>query len=187
MQFQPACTFFLEDIYAPRDFSQRDFDVERIHSYLSRFLPAATIRLLTDTVELNHLTNQLDHELMKALFEKLGVTDAITPDLYAQGYRTCDNYAERLQQIELTIAILREVGAGARHPLVGTAIRIGSGPAKKAGAPWLIFLIGYLPFFLVSFWAFDLESVSRKIKAVGAILGFDAACLVLFAGVLKWI
>ena len=55
------------------------------------------------------------------------------------------------------------------------------------GAPWLIFLIGYLPFFMVAFWVFDMESVKQKIKVVGSILGFDLACLVLFAGVLKWI
>ena len=55
------------------------------------------------------------------------------------------------------------------------------------GAPWLIFLIGYLPFFLVSFWVFDMESVKRKVTTVGAILGFDLVCLVVFAGILKWI
>jgi hypothetical protein len=55
------------------------------------------------------------------------------------------------------------------------------------GAPWLIFLVGYLPFFLVSFWVFDMPSVQQKIKAVGVILGFDLVCLVVFAGILKWI
>ena len=57
----------------------------------------------------------------------------------------------------------------------------------NVGAPWLIFLIGYLPFFLVSFWVFDMESVKRKVTTVGAILGFDLVCLVVFAGILKWI
>jgi len=57
----------------------------------------------------------------------------------------------------------------------------------NVGAPWLIFLIGYLPFFLVAFWVFDMESVQQKIKVVGSILGFDLACLVLFAGILNWI
>jgi hypothetical protein len=57
----------------------------------------------------------------------------------------------------------------------------------STSAPWLIFLIGYLPFFLVSFWVFDMPAVQQKIKTVGFILAFDAACLVLFMGVLKWI
>lgn len=54
-------------------------------------------------------------------------------------------------------------------------------------SPWLIFLIGYLPFFLVCFWVHDMKSVRNKIITVGAILGFDAICLVIFAGILGWI
>ncbi len=54
-------------------------------------------------------------------------------------------------------------------------------------APWLIFLIGYLPFFLVSFRVFDMESVKKKAVTVGTILGFDALCLIVFGAVLKWI
>lgn len=57
----------------------------------------------------------------------------------------------------------------------------------STSAPWLIFLIGYLPFFLVSFWVFDMPAVQQKIKTVGFIFAFDAVCLVLFMGVLKWI
>jgi hypothetical protein len=60
-------------------------------------------------------------------------------------------------------------------------------PWWSARAPWLIFLIGYLPFFLVSFWVFDMPTVRQKIKTVGAIFAFDIACLILFVGVLKWI
>jgi hypothetical protein len=57
----------------------------------------------------------------------------------------------------------------------------------NVGAPWLIFLVGYLPFFLVSFWVFDMTSVRQKVITVSSILGFDLVCLVLFVGVLKWI
>ncbi len=55
------------------------------------------------------------------------------------------------------------------------------------GAPWLIFLVGYLPFFLVSFWVFDMPTVRQKALTASSILGFDLACLVVFAGVLGWI
>jgi len=57
----------------------------------------------------------------------------------------------------------------------------------NVGAPWLIFLIGYFPFFLVAFWVFDMETVRKKLITVGSILGFDAICLILFIGILKWI
>jgi hypothetical protein len=57
----------------------------------------------------------------------------------------------------------------------------------SAGAPWLIFLIGYLPFFLVSFWVYDMETVRQKAITVAIILGLDLVALVLFAGILGWI
>ena len=46
----PALRFFLSDLYAPRDFSQRDHDVERIYAFLSRVMPAQTLQLLTDVI-----------------------------------------------------------------------------------------------------------------------------------------
>jgi hypothetical protein len=54
-------------------------------------------------------------------------------------------------------------------------------------APWLIFLVGYLPFFLVSFWVHDLESMRRKAFVSGGILAFDLAALFIFGGILRWI
>ncbi|MGB8707126.1 MAG: hypothetical protein WCD72_04150 [Dehalococcoidia bacterium] len=60
-------------------------------------------------------------------------------------------------------------------------------PWWNTGAPWLIFLVGYLTFFLVSFWVFDMASVKKKMITVGAILGLDVICLVIFIGILKWI
>ena len=57
----------------------------------------------------------------------------------------------------------------------------------RASAPWLIFLIGYLPFFLVSFWVLDMKSIRQKITTVWVIYIVDICSLVLFAVVLHWI
>jgi uncharacterized membrane protein len=54
-------------------------------------------------------------------------------------------------------------------------------------APWLIVVFGYLTFFVVSFWVYDMPSVRRKAVIVVSIFAFDAVCLVVFAGMLKWI
>lgn len=60
-------------------------------------------------------------------------------------------------------------------------------PWWSAAAPWLIFLIGYLPFFLVSFWVFDQDSSRKRIYIVSGIFSFDVLCLVLFGSILNWI
>jgi hypothetical protein len=57
----------------------------------------------------------------------------------------------------------------------------------SVGAPWLIFLIGYLPFFLVAFWVFDMPCVQSKARVVGGIWAFDAVCLAIFGALLGWI
>ena len=57
----------------------------------------------------------------------------------------------------------------------------------NVSAPWLIFLVGYFPFFVVAYWVHDMTSRRRQAITVGAILGFDALCLVLFGAVLGWI
>ncbi len=57
----------------------------------------------------------------------------------------------------------------------------------RAGAPWLIFLIGYLPFFAVSFWVHDMKTIKSKLIAVGTIWGIVIASLVVFIPILGWI
>ncbi|MFN8542802.1 MAG: hypothetical protein U0807_01115 [Candidatus Binatia bacterium] len=53
--------------------------------------------------------------------------------------------------------------------------------------PWLIFLLGYLTFFVVAFWVHDMNDVRRQARVVGALLTFDVVCLALFARILRWI
>lgn len=54
-------------------------------------------------------------------------------------------------------------------------------------APVLIVIFGYLPFFLMSYWVFDLETIRKKLRVVGIIYGVDIVGLVWFAGILRWI
>ena len=54
-------------------------------------------------------------------------------------------------------------------------------------APWLIFLFGYLTFFVVAFWVFDMKSIKSKLITVGTIWAVDILALVIFIPVLGWI
>jgi hypothetical protein len=55
------------------------------------------------------------------------------------------------------------------------------------GAPWLIWLIGYMPFFLMSFWVFDMKTVKAKLITVGTQAAVIGLALIIFMGILKWI
>jgi len=132
-KFRPACQFFLSDIYAARDFSRRDNDLEYMYSLVSKFLPDFMISLVRKTVEINDLSNNLDKYLLERLVNDLGVTNSITPEQYAQAYRLCDNYTDRIHQIEMIVEIGKQVEFSTRLPLVGTTIKIARSPAKRAG------------------------------------------------------
>ncbi|WP_067720971.1 hypothetical protein [Nocardia yamanashiensis] len=56
----------------------------------------------------------------------------------------------------------------------------------QPGFPFLIWLIGYVPFFTACFFVYDLPTVRAKAIAVGAILGVDAVAIAVF-GALGWL
>jgi len=53
-------------------------------------------------------------------------------------------------------------------------------PWWSRSAPWLIFLIGYVPFFLVSFWVYDMQKLKSKLITVGVIWAVVLASLLIF-------
>jgi hypothetical protein len=60
-------------------------------------------------------------------------------------------------------------------------------PWWNRSAPWLIFLFGYLTFFIAAFWVYDMDSLKKKLWTVGTIWGLDLVLAVIFLGVLRWI
>lgn len=53
--------------------------------------------------------------------------------------------------------------------------------------PWVLFLIGYMPFLVTSFWVYDMDTVKKKIITVSTIFSIDILGLIIFGGVLGWI
>jgi len=56
--------------------------------------------------------------------------------------------------------------------------------------PWWgalpVFINVYIPFFVVSMYSYDWKPEIQK-KVIGRLAGVNAVCLILFAGILKWI
>jgi hypothetical protein len=53
--------------------------------------------------------------------------------------------------------------------------------------PFLIVLFGYLHFFIISFWVFDMESIRKKIFVTGIIYSVDITAIVIFGIILGWL
>ncbi|RPI21004.1 MAG: hypothetical protein EHM70_25755, partial [Chloroflexota bacterium] len=132
-RFAAACEFFLSDIYSAKDFSQRDHDFEHLYERLKPVLPASSVQLLAESISLNRLTHDLDARLAQALFDEMGVEAEITAEQFAAGYRLCDNYQDRFDQISRLGQVLREACDVARHPLVAPSLKVTKLPARKAG------------------------------------------------------
>jgi hypothetical protein len=132
-RYRPACLFFLDDIYAARDFSQRDHDLETMYEFMRRFVPDAVSRPAALTIKLHRMTEALDRQLTDVLVGQLGVSDSITVDQYAEAYRRCDNYRKRVEQIDAIIEICEHIDGIVRNPITGPALGIAKRPLRGAG------------------------------------------------------
>lgn len=57
----------------------------------------------------------------------------------------------------------------------------------NADAPYLIWLIGYMPFFIVGYWVHDMPSRRRQIATVATLAGTVVSALLILVGILGWI
>jgi hypothetical protein len=132
-RYAPAAAFFLSDIYGERDFSARDGAVERAYPLLQKTLPKAALAPIERAVELDALSKELDTALASALVGDPDVTDTITEAAYARAYRRCNNRAQRLHQIELTVAVGADLDRTVAKPLVHRLLILARAPARAAG------------------------------------------------------
>jgi hypothetical protein len=132
-QYGAACRFFLDDIYAPRDFSQRDSDLIRVYEAMRQVMPHAMAHTLIKVIELNRITIELDQHLLHILIGQLGLTDTLTETIYAEAYRRCQNYEKRRAQIDLIVDVGESVHHLVRLPFISLSLRLAHGPAHWTG------------------------------------------------------
>jgi hypothetical protein len=131
-QYGRGAEFFLSDLYGPKDFSERDEEVERILPMLIATLPAAGVRTVDLAVEVDGLSEELDAAVIAEL-RRAGRIEAIDEPAYAAAYRA----AGRRPQRERQIALIGETGAAlgrlTRVPFIAMALLLMRTPAHLAG------------------------------------------------------
>lgn len=127
-----AARFFLTDLYGPKDFSERDHEVERILPTLSATLPAAGIRTVALAIEVDALSEELDAAMVMEL-RRARAMAKIGGKAYAEAYRRCGRRDARELQLKLIGEIGDALAALVRKPLVHAALRLMRAPAKLAG------------------------------------------------------
>jgi hypothetical protein len=137
-RYKKAIDFFLTDLYGPIDFSQRDNDIKRVYPIMVNVLSADAIDSLAQGLELNSLSMVLDAKLLEVLVSECGFDaenepGALDYQMYAEAYRTCDNYDQRVRQIDLIVDVGENLESVTQRRMILAAVKVARKPAQIAG------------------------------------------------------
>lgn len=127
-RYGSAARFFLDELYGPDDFTQRDTQFARVVPSMVKLFPREVVETVADLTRLHALSETLDTEMAR---------HATTADLsamsYLQAWNATDRRADRELQIELTLAVAARLDKLTRKALLRNSLRLMRGPARAAG------------------------------------------------------
>lgn len=127
-RYGPAARFFLDDLYGPRDFSERDAQFARVVPALVRLFPAETIETVDALAELHALSESLDSAAATALAQP-----EVDAPRYILAWQATGRADDRERQIRLTLAVGEALDRLTRNPMLRHTLRMMRRPARAAG------------------------------------------------------
>lgn len=127
-RFQDAMQFFIDELYGPKDFSQRDQDVAKVVPKMAKLLPEKALISLETALHLNALSFELDFEMAKRLKGQ-----SINRNRYLDAYRDCANQPARQQQIDFIQTLGQDLAEVVHIKGISTLLLLSRKPAKLAG------------------------------------------------------
>lgn len=127
-RYEAATRFFLQELYGPGDYRQRDAQFARVIPTLTRLFPAEVVDTVAKLAQLHALSERLDTRMAEHL-----LSPDITPADYAIAWRACGEPAARQQQVALTMAVGESLDRLTRKPLLRQSLKFMRGPAQMAG------------------------------------------------------
>ncbi len=131
-RYQKAMAFFVEELYGPKDFSQRDADLVRVIPKLAKVLPEKAMNAMNDALSLNALSFDLDMAMAQYLTQHYPDSD-INRDNYAKAYRSVGRYKDRAHQIDIISHLGDQLAEVIKVRGIGMLISLSRRPAKMAG------------------------------------------------------
>lgn len=167
----PAARFFLDELYGPQDFTQRDAEFARVVPALVRLFPGEVAHIVEQVAALHALSERLDTAMGAAL--PGAAVDALS---YARAWRRVGQPEAREAQIASVIEVGLALEGHAKRPVLRHTLRWMRGPAQVAG---LARLQAFLEAGLQAFAALPsasefLDTVSRRERAWMATLFNDS-------------
>ncbi len=127
-RYRAAAHFFLDELYGPSDFSQRDAQFMRVAPTLVRLFPAELVHAVEILAELHAVSESLDTEMACHLLGR-----PLDAWAYIRAWQSTGHPAERKLQIELTLKIGATLDRYTHKPFLRQTLRIMRGPARSAG------------------------------------------------------
>ncbi len=127
-RYAAAAGFFLQELYGPHDFRQRDAQFARIVPALVRLFP----REVVDTVAHLAALHALSEELDTLMAGRLGAR-ALDRATYVELWQATGRPHDRRRQIELMHRVGLDLDAYTRNPLLRHSLRMMRAPARLAG------------------------------------------------------
>jgi len=128
-RYGPASRFFIEELYGPRDFADRDAQFARVVPALVRLFPREIIATVSALAQLHALSEQLDTETASHLNSK----DELNAFNYVRAWQATGRRSDREKQIDLTLQVGQSLDRLTRNPLLRHSLRMMRAPAKGAG------------------------------------------------------
>ncbi len=127
-RFGPAARFFLDDLYGPHDFTERDVQFARIVPGLVRVFPSDIVRTVAALAELHAISEELDLAMARLIANPTFDTDA-----YGVAWRQLGRPSDRERQIRLMLDVGVALDGFTRRPLLRHSLRLMRGPAVATG------------------------------------------------------
>jgi hypothetical protein len=127
-RYGPASRFFLEELYGPHDFSDRDAQFARVVPALVRLFPQEIVATVDTLAHLHALSEVLDTVAASHL-----VREDVDAAAYLRAWQAAGRPDDRERQIALTLAVGQSLDRLTRNPVLRHTLRMMRGPAKAAG------------------------------------------------------
>jgi hypothetical protein len=123
-----AANFFLNELYGPQDFTQRDAQFSRIVPALVRLFPADTVATVESLAAVHALSERLDTAMAIHL-----AGAAPTRASYLRAWQATGERAARARQIELVMRVGAALDRHTRSFVLRASLKAMRGPARAAG------------------------------------------------------
>ena len=127
-RYAPATRFFLDELYGPQDFTQRDAQFGRIVPALVRLFPADTVATVEALAAVHALSEHLDTAMAIHLDGQVPARAS-----YVRAWQATGEPSARARQLELVMHIGQALDRHTRSFVLRASLKAMRGPARAAG------------------------------------------------------